>query len=527
MCSRIMKKIFEITAAVSLAAILLSGCVKGFEDLNRDQFSVSEEQMAQDGLAVGGMLQQLERSVIIFRDGTYLDSDYQIMYNLCAETWCGYMAPTAWDGHHAGWDVNDAWHRRMFTVKYEYGLGGYTDFEKQATKLGMQNELALAKVLKVATMHHVTDYYGPIAYSQYGSLTNLYDSQEEVYKQFLNELDEAIATLETAAAAGVSLLEDYDLVYGGSTVKWVQFANSLRLRLAMRIRYADATLAKTEAEKSIASVYGVITENSGNAVMSGVGHHPIWEINTNFDDANTQVGASLDCYLNGYNDPRRFIYTKPAGDGKLHGVRPGISPSAWTQYKNTAAKVSAPNAEIYKICWLNAAEVAFLRAEGALIGWNMGGTAKAFYEQGIALSFEEWGASGVAAYTANTTATPAAFVDAVGSASAAAPSAVTIAWNDSASDETKLEKIGTQKWLAIFPNSAEAWAEYRRLHYPVLITPATNFSGGKVNTAQGIRRVPYPVSEQKDNAAGYESGVQALGGPDEAGTRLWWDQKPF
>ncbi len=261
--------------------------------------------------------------------------------------------------------------------------------------------------------------------------------------------------------------------------------------------------------------------------MSGVDHHPIYEINVNFNDADTQVGASLDSYLNGYNDPRRFLYAKPAGDGNLHGVRPGIAPAAWTSYKNAAAKVSAPNAGLYKICWLNAAEVAFLKAEAALIGWNAGGTAQDFYEQGIRLSFEEWGAEGAANYLANSSAQPAAFKDNVGRANAAAPSDVTIAWSEADNLERKLEKIGTQKWLALFPNSCEAWAEYRRLHYPVLIAPATNFSNGVVNTAQGIRRVPYPVSEQTDNAEGYASGVTALGGSDNAGVRLWWDQKPF
>ena len=384
-----MKHIFKAIITLAASAAVLVSCTKGFEDINKDRFGVTDEQMAQDGLALGGMFQQLERSVIIFRDGTYMDSDYQIMYNLCAETWCGYMAPTLSDGHHAGWDVNDGWHRRMFTVKYEYGMGGFRDFEKAAVELNMVNELALAKVLKVATMHQVTDYYGPIAYSHYGELTNLYDSQESVYTQFLTELDESIVTLEKLAATNAKILEDYDLVYGGDAAKWVRFANSLRLRLAMRIRYANAALARTEAEKSIKSPFGVIVSNNDNAVMSGVAHHPLYEINTNFNDADTQLGASLEVYLNGYNDPRKFHYGKPASDGNLHGVRAGIAPNSWTNYKNTAAKVSAPNAASFKLCWLNAAEVAFLRAEGALVGWNMEGSAQSFYEQGIRLSFEE------------------------------------------------------------------------------------------------------------------------------------------
>lgn len=519
--------IFKGIAAAVLAGALLFSCTGKFQDINKDQFGVSDEQMSQDGLALGGMLQQLQRSVIIYRDGTYLDSDYQIMYNLCAETWVGYMAPTLSDGHHAGWDVNDGWHRRMFTVKYEYGLGAYSDFEKYASEHKMTNELALAKVLKVATMHQVADYYGPIAYSQYGSLNNKYDALEDVYKKFFEELDEAIPVLENCATSGTTLLSAYDLVYGGDPVKWAKFANSLRLRLAMRVVYADPALAREEAEKSINSAVGVITANTDNAVVTEVGHHPIYEINVNFNDADTQVGASLDCYLNGYNDPRKFLYAKPAGDGNLHGVRPAIAPSSWTDYKNKAAKVSAPNASIYKVCWLNAAEVAFLEAEAAVRGWAVSGSAKDYYESGVKLSFEEWGANGADAYLANSTAQPAAFTDAVGSANSSAPSAVTIAWDNSADTEGKLAKIGTQKWLALFPNSCEAWAEYRRLHYPVLVPPATNFSNGVVNTNQGIRRVPYPVSEQSDNREGYDSGVAALGGPDNVGTRLWWDKKPF
>ena len=529
MSSQVMntRNIFKGIAAIAAIALVAFSCTKNYPNINQDEFGVSKEQASQDGISVGAM------SVILYRRGEYLDSDYQIMYNLNAETWCGYMAPTLSDGHNAGWDVTDGWHRRLFVLKYTLGMGGYQDFEKEATSLGMTNELALGKILKVATMHQATDYYGPIAYSHYGELTNLYDSQEEVYKQFFKELDESITTLEPIAASGAKLFEDYDFVYGGDVAKWVKFANSLRLRLAMRVVYADAALAQEEAEKSINSPIGVIEGNSDNAVVSSTEaiRHPLYVINAEFNDADTQMGASMDSYLNGYNDPRKFKIAKPASDGQLHGVRPAITPAAWTQYKNKAAKVSAPNADpsvgLYRICWLNAAEVAFLRAEGALRGWNMGGTAKTFYELGVALSFDDWGAGSATAYLADNTSTPAAFVDNVENNGAAAPSTVTIAWNEADGFEGKLEKIGTQKWIALFPNGAEAWAEYRRLHYPVLITPANNFSNGVVNTNQGIRRVPYPVSEQSDNKAGYDSGVAALGGADNAGTRLWWDKKPF
>jgi hypothetical protein len=509
---------------------LLASCTDKFAEISRDHYNAHEADMAEDNLKIGAMFQQLERSVIIYRDGTYLDSDYQIAYNLTAETWCGYMGSTHTSANsvqNSGWNVYDQYHRRLFTVKYEYGMAAFTNIKKECEKNHLPLPLALATVVKVATMHQVTDYYGPIAYSQTGSVSgNLYDSQEDVYKAFFTELDGAIDALEPYV--GTKIMETYDLVYGGDITKWVQFANSLRLRLAMRVVYADAALARTEAEKSIASLTGVITGNSGNAVVQEVDHHPLYEINVKFNDGDTQMGASMDCYLNGYNDPRKFLIAKPAeGDGQLHGVRAGIDPANWNDYKNSSGKVSAPNATKYKICWLNAAEVAFLRAEGAVRGWNMGGTAKDFYEQGIALSFEEWGAEGATAYIANSTAQPAAFTDNVGSANASSPSSVTIAWNEAGTEEQKLEKIGTQKWIALFPNGCEGWAEYRRLHYPVLIQPANNFSNGVVNSARQMRRVPYPLSEASDNPDGYASGVAALGGEDNAGTRLWWDQKPF
>lgn len=528
MCSTVMNtnKIFNIIAAAAVSFSLL-GCTAKFQEISKDHYNAHLDDMLQDDLLLGSMFQQLERSVIVYADGTYLDSDYQIMYNLCAETWCGYMAPTLSDGKNSGFLVTDGWHRRMFTVKYEYGMAAYTKLAEFAKENNMDAQLALGKILKVATMHQVTDYYGPIAYSKTGSVSgNLYDSQEEVYRAFFTELNEAIEVLTPYANSGTKMMEDYDLVYGGDIAKWVRFANSLRLRLAMRVAYASEALAKEEAEKSIAHPIGVIVDNADNAVVSGVGHHPIYEINVNFNDADCQLNATMDCYLNGLKDPRMLLYAKAAADGKVHGVRTGIAPSDWTQYKNPAGKVSAPNSTIYKICWLNAAEVAFLRAEGAVRNWNMGGTAQSFYNQGIELSFEEWGASGAASYIANTSNKPAAFTDAVGNNNTTAPSTVTVAWNESGSQEEKLEKIGTQKWLALFPNSAEAWAEYRRLHYPKILKPVTNFNSD-VNDDQQIRRVPYPVSEQSDNPDGYASGVAALGGADNAGTRLWWDKKPF
>jgi hypothetical protein len=297
----------------------------------------------------------------------------------------------------------------------------------------------------------------------------------------------------------------------------------------MRVVYADPALAKVQAEKSVADMTGVIVAAADGAKINKsyeIYTHPVTTIN-GFNDGDTQMGASMDSYLNGYADPRLPKYFKEAGKGGYHGVRNGIHTSDWKAYRNATGNVSAPNMDNAELTWMTASEVAFLRAEGALRGWNMGGSAQEFYENGIRLSFEETGAGNADAYIANSTATPADFVDATSNGgNASALSKVTIAWDETAGFELALEKIITQKWLAIYPNGCEAWAEYRRTGYPALLPVMNNDSEGAVNTDLQIRRVPYPHDEYSTNAAGVAAGVAKLGGSDNAGTKLWWDKKP-
>lgn len=143
---------------------------------------------------------------------------------------------------------------------------------------------------------------------------------------------------------------------------------------------------------------------------------------------------------------------------------------------------------------------------------------------GISTSFEQHGASGLAAYIADNSSTPTDYVDPVNSANNIdAMSNVTIAWNAADSNEIKLEKIITQKWIAMFPEGQEAWSEFRRTGYPKIFPVVSNQSGGVVDTNIQIRRIPFVDSEQSTNPEGVADAVTKLGGPDNAGTRLWWD----
>ena len=178
------------------------------------------------------------------------------------------------------------------------------------------------------------------------------------------------------------------------------------------------------------------------------------------------------------------------------------------------------------IMWMNAAEVAFLRSEGALRGWSMGGTAEALYNEGITLSFAQLGASGADAYINNSSSMPASYVDPLGTYTyGGAASTAKIKWDGSNDFETNLEQIITQKWIAMYPLGNEAWAEFRRTGYPKLMPVVLNKSGGTVNTEKMIRRLPYPDTEYTENAENIFNAIQMLGGPDTGGTNLWWDVK--
>ena len=172
------------------------------------------------------------------------------------------------------------------------------------------------------------------------------------------------------------------------------------------------------------------------------------------------------------------------------------------------------------------AEVDFLKAEAALRGWAGAGSAQANYEAGINSSMQQYGVSSTAAatYIADGTSTQTNYVDPQNASdNAAALSTITIKWDPTATNEVNLERIITQKWLAMFPEGQEAWTEFRRTGYPKLFPVVTNDSGGAIDTKIQVRRLSYPISEYSANGPAVKAGVALLGGPDNGGTRLWWD----
>jgi hypothetical protein len=522
-----------------LTMLLCTACTRNFDDLNTNKHEATEDMMATDNLKTGAFFSQMQRNVVLFKDGTNLTSDYQVAQGLTSDLYSGYIAPTGtWYGgvHNGSYYFISGWIERTFTSGFASVMPAWQAIKKTADAQGLPEVAAMATIVKVEAMHRVADAYGPIPYNNYGSgtLQNTYSSLQDVYSKFFEELDKSIDVLTAYAQGnpGTTVLKNYDYIYDGNVVSWIKFANTLRLRLAMRVVNANAALAKTEAEKSISNPFGVITTTNERAALQHssnlVYYHPLQEIAYSFNAGEVRMSASMDSYLNGYADPRRAAYFTKAADGNYHGVRQGIITTTWTPYTGTNISNLNMNTSTTQIVWITAAESYFLRAEGALRGWNMGGTAQDFYNQGIAASFIENGlqASDAAAYAANNTLTPIAFTDNSGQSgnNAAAPSTIKVAWNAADNFDTNLERIITQKWIAIYPDGPEGWAEFRRTGYPKLLPVVMNNSNGTIDDKQ-VRRIPYPQSEYNNNRTGVQSGVALLGGPDGGGTKLWWDKR--
>ena len=306
----------------------------------------------------------------------------------------------------------------------------------------------------------------------------------------------------------------------------------------MRIVYADKTKAQQMAEEAVNNDAGVMTDNSDNAQLDKFGDkgNPFYTaVNYNRDPdcltgGDTHAAAEIVAYMNGYKDPRRAAFFVPSEWSNIEyvGLRHGIvipENKTTRKYSGVNVTVSSP------LVWMNAAEVAFLRAEATgVFGFNMNGTAKDFYNQGIRLSFDQWKVSGAESYLADATSTPQNYVDPYGVNSySTALSTITVAWDDNATPEQMQERIITQKWIANWQMGNEAWADYRRTGYPHIIPATTegNKSLGVVNSKLGARRMPYPTQEYTTNNANVTNAVSTyLKGKDNMASRVWWDCNP-
>lgn len=524
----------------SLAIGLFSSC--NYEDINTNQFEMTPEMGKMDGIAVGAPYKSIQQNVTPVgtqADDTDVINQYQIAYHLSGDSWAGYFGQNNnWDGgrNHLTYVLKDTWVSASYKASYSSILDSWKKIKDEHDKIDMPETYALAQILKISAWHKATDMFGPIPYKHAGEpiLVVPYDSQEEVYQCFFKDLSAAIEILTPIAEQNGKIMASYDAIYGGNVRSWVKYANSLKLRLAMRIRYADPDNAKLYAEEAINHPFGVMVTNEDEAKISR-GAGSIFVNNIEWLDKQyneSRMGSSIFSYLSGYEDPRLSKYFEesdspyalevPQG-GKYQAIPTGHRQRQNDVFKTFSHSSFKSDTPTY---WMRASEIYFLRAEGALIGWNMNGDAESLYKQGIAMSFKEHGIdnSTVDAYI-NSGKKPAKYVLELMHLNVSAPSMATVSW--AGNQEQKLEKIITQKWIALFPNGQEAWSEWRRTGYPKLHKVIYNGSGGVVSTDKGIRRMIYPKSERQsaEQIANYDKAVELLGGDDKPSTNLWWDKK--
>ena len=504
---------FSLLAAVS--------CTDNFEEINTNPVGATTPQLEQDFNNIKSLFKPTFNRLYI-SDVTW---QYQLQQSLQADGWSGYMTTPVPFGalNNHDYALNPQWNGYAWDDAYVNIIANLYKVEQRA-KGKYDQFYAWSLIFKTATMQRITDMYGPAVFSKYGSESGaLYDSQKDIYIQMFKDLDFAVAELTKRINAGeASTFEGTDLsLYNGDYTQWVKYANSLRLRLAMRIVKVDPALAKTEAEKAVNNTIGVFKVNADvMKIKSPVDLNVIDQMSHSW--VGLFMGADMESILGGYGDPRMAKYwnTAEITPGQYKGVRTGIVYPSGTTYAKFSQ--TGPRTASGEVTWMSTAEVYFLRAEGALRGWNMGGTGKDLYEAGIKASFDQNGVEGAAAYIADNVKVAKDYVDPLNAANnAPAVSKVTVAWG--ATNEINLEKIITQKWIATYPDGQEAWSEFRRTGYPKLFRISNNKSGGVISTELGVRRLPFALSEVTNNPAGVESGKAVLGGPDNGATRLWWD----
>lgn len=544
-----MKKGTKYIALTLIGGLLsFSACTDSFESDNRSKTGFNEDLQNYD-------FQKYLLKFEIIQTGIYFNYNwsggynwpFQIMQNLGQDMFAGYFHDmnNAFNDKNSSYALNDGWTASNWNNTFSYIMPEVIKCEtinaEQPALLGV------AKIQKVELMHRISDVYGPIVYSKFGKEGDNVDTQEAAYKQFFADLDEGTKLLTDFIKAnpGVEPFADADLLMPtGKRVlsQWIKFANSLRLRLAIRVSNVNKTLAASETKKALEQSNGVL-ENANETVAvsteEGKYSNPLGELSQSWGEV--FMGATMESILNGYKDPRMSKFYNPAKGGDITWKVPGgtetmkeLFPIAET-YKGVPQGTNITTADnryslhsrsIIKqasnAILMTAAEVWFLRAEAALRGLTTE-DAKICYETGVKTSFQQWGANGAEDYLKSQNK-PADYKDTF-DAKFNMPALIktTPNWNDANGQEEQLEKIITQKWLACYPEGGEAWAEQRRTGYPKLFKVHSNNSGGTINTNDMIRRLPYPANLQEKNPTQYSALKAALGGADTGGTRLWWD----
>ena len=557
-----MKKIYKsiFICGLSGAVILgLTGCGPKDDGLRRDQKIAETES---EGVNMGDVATEVLEGEMLSGLPLMIDFNthkYQYMRNQSIDVFAGYMTVSK--------SVFEFGAALPHTYKYPNGYynGPLGESKKLFDKIyhayffadndthGLPEWKAIAQIVYAYSMQELVDFFGTVPYDDYRALKQNpplnYLSCEEVYDRILNDLDDAVNVLNLRQPSADALKRIEGTRGGLSNLNWqnwVKFANSIRLRMALNMVKANPGRAQQIAETAVGA--GVLTEDF-SYYQDGTVEHPLYGISSVWNDS--RLGASLLNIMQRLANPLLDVWfsknaaaiksasgavTLAASKG-FAGMRQGclVDPTPKTGGYGSFSKFQS---QYMLRSYFKVTEVLFLQAEGALRGWAMGGTAKDFYEKGIKCSFEENGLDN-AAYEKYIKLTKAKAIDyrdyyktenSIGDLTRGVQ--IGVKWATEIPDgdirtdirEVQLEQIITQKYIANFPQSAEAWTTFRRTGYPRLFpVPETVYWDDRsFDNELQVRRIPYDMNSSNDelNRSGIET---ALGGPNNAGTRIWWD----
>ena len=511
---------------------------------------------------------------------------YQYQYNLDTDTYCQYFVTTHKEWPYANGNIQTS----TYNISAFNGSGhsGYNLVKQNMPSLLVSPEVNKLPEIKAIYLLYFdlmaqenADLSGPFTYNEDKANSEdprTYQSVKDIYYAIKADIDKCVACWEyydaNRSADYKAVIETflYSLESDGNAianygyykkykhdhrfVTFIHLANSLQLRLAMHMAKVEPATAKQWAEEAVQrGVIANVMEQQG-IFPSVIGFpHPLVEIGNTWND--TRISASFESLLMSLDHPyTKYFFKTNANaieniktheitdeDARIIGIRSGeyvgegqsAGTNPFINYSSFENDV-IDGAPLYFISY---AETLFLQAEGALRGWNMGGTAREFYEAGIRNAYLEdpynyendWLAADhnyseyVDDYLQVSQAKPYTQVDPQGLGEPwPSVTKIGVTWNDGDNAETKLEKIITQKYIALFPDSHEAWTELRRTGYPKLF-PVLNASDGDGSIKQGemIRRIPYRFTDPVQLGYWNATGLPALGGPDVQATRLWWD----
>ncbi len=358
------------------------------------------------------------------------------------------------------------------------------------------NQIAVARIAKAYTFLWMTDRWGDIPYSEAlkgkEDFSPAFDTQQSIYNDLFKELKEAQAQFDGGKAVVG------DILLAGNATRWKKFANSLRMIMALRLSKVDPTKGKAEFAAAMAD--GVLTSNADNVkyqyLSEANNEHPLYN---NYITTNRKDYAVSDVFINNLvktNDPRLPAMAEKNINLKYVGIPYGVFPAA-SKAQDVSLAATSMRLQNSAANILTYAQVLFSQAEAAKLGW-ISGDVKALYESAVKASIQQW----------------------IGSAATETVVSDFLKQNGVAFTDAKaLELIATQKWVALYYQGNEAWAEWRRTGIPVL-TPAAKplNASGKIP-----RRMAYVATEATLNKANYDK-VVASQGADTQDTKIWWDK---